>query len=95
MWPNAIPVLAYDTARVLDGGVFPRTDPFGAGLKAGLEQHPVHAEQRLAGPHTHIAGRTPRAPAVQRRLAPLRPGPDGALEFEGLFEPWDSRGLKS
>ena len=27
MWPNAIPVLAYDTARVLVEGMLPRADP--------------------------------------------------------------------
>ena len=37
LWPNAIPVLAYDTARVLVEGLFRAPILSGPGLKAGLE----------------------------------------------------------
>ena len=38
MWPNAIPVLAYDTARVLAEGLFRAPSLSGPGLKDGLEK---------------------------------------------------------
>lgn len=86
MWPNAIPVLAYDTARVLVEGLFRAPILTGPGLKAGLESIRFMPSS-TGGPHTHIA------------CAPYEHGMfrgdwllygrvrDGKLEFEGLFEP--------
>ena len=55
MWPNAIPVLAYDTARVLAEGLHRAPVLTGSGLKAGLEQIRF-MPSTTGGPHTHIAG---------------------------------------
>jgi len=88
MWPNAIPVLAYDTARVLVEGLFRAPILSGPGLKAGLETIRF-LPSATGGAHTHIA------------CAPYEHGmfrgdwllygrvTNGTLEFEGLFEPWE------
>ena len=88
MWPNAIPVLAYDTARVLVEGLFRAPILSGPGLKAGLESIRF-MPSGTGGAHTHIA------------CAPYEHGmfrgdwllygrvENGKLEFEGLFEPWE------
>ena len=88
MWPNAIPVLAYDTARVLAEGLFRAPILSGPGLKAGLESIRF-LPSATGGAHTHIA------------CAPYEHGMfrgdwllygrvrNGKLEFEGLFEPWE------
>ena len=73
MWPNAIPVLAYDTARVLAEGLHRAPVLTGWGLKAGLEQIRF-MPSTTGGPHTHIAGGPLRPPALQGRLAALRAG---------------------
>ncbi len=54
MWPNAIPVLAYDTARVLVEGLFRAPILSGPGLKAGLESIRF-MPSTTGGAHTHIA----------------------------------------
>ena len=86
LWPNAIPVLAYDTARVLAEGLFRAPTLSGPGLKDGLERIRFMSST-TGGPRTHIA------------CAPYEHGMfrgdwllygrvrDGTLEFEGLFEP--------
>jgi len=88
MWPNAIPVLAYDTARVLVEGLYRAPILSGPGLKAGLESIRF-MPSATGGAHTHIA------------CAPYEHGMfrgdwllygrvrNGNLEFEGLFEPWE------
>ena len=88
LWPNAVPVLAYDTARVLAEGLFRAPILTGEGLKAGLERIRF-MPSTTGGPHTHIA------------CAPFEHGMfrgdwllygrvrNNALEFEGLFEPWE------
>ena len=72
MWPNAIPVLAYDTARVLVEGLFRAPILSGPGLKAGPRAHPLHAEHHRRHPHPHRLLAV-RARDVPRRLAALRP----------------------
>jgi branched-chain amino acid transport system substrate-binding protein len=86
LWPNAIPVLAYDTARVLVEGLFRAPILSGPGLKAGLESIRF-LPSTIGGTQTHIA------------CAPYEHGmfrgdwllygrvTNGKLEFEGLFEP--------
>ncbi|HEY3831630.1 MAG TPA: ABC transporter substrate-binding protein [Acidimicrobiia bacterium] len=88
MWPNAIPVLAYDTARVLTEGLFRAPILSGPGLKTGLESIRF-LPSATGGARTHIA------------CAPYEHGMfrgdwllygrvhNGKLEFEGLFEPWE------
>ena len=88
MWPNAIPVLAYDTARVLVEGLFRAPILTGPGLKTGLESIRF-MPSATGGARTHIA------------CAPYEHGMfrgdwllygrvrNGQLEFEGLFEPWE------
>jgi hypothetical protein len=72
MWPNAIPVLAYDTARVLVEGIFRAPILSGPGMKGGTREHPFPAEQhrRQPDPHRVLAV---RARHVPRRLAAVRP----------------------
>ena len=89
LWPNAVPVLAYDTARVLVEGLFRAPILSGEGLKAGLERIRF-MPSTTGGRQTHIA------------CAPYEHGMfrgdwllygrvrNNALEFEGLFEPWES-----
>ena len=74
MWPNAIPVLAYDTARVLVEGLFRAPILVGPGPEGRARDDPLHAEhhRRTAHPHRVLAL---RARHVPRRLAALRPRP--------------------
>jgi branched-chain amino acid transport system substrate-binding protein len=88
LWPNAIPVLAYDTARVLIEGLFRAPVLSGPGLKAGLEAIRF-MPSTTGGPRTHIAC-SPYEHGMFRgdwllygRIA------NGKLQFEGLFEPWE------
>jgi ABC-type branched-subunit amino acid transport system substrate-binding protein len=88
MWPNAIPLLAYDTARVLVEAIVRAPILSGPGIKAGLEAIRF-MPSTTGGPHTHIA------------CAPYEHGmfrgdwllygrvTNGQLEFEGLFEQWE------
>jgi branched-chain amino acid transport system substrate-binding protein len=88
LWPNAIPVLAFDTSRVLVEGLFRAPILSGPGLKVGLESIRF-LPSATGGSHTHIA------------CAPYEHGMfrgdwllygrvhNGKLEFEGLFEPWE------
>ena len=71
MWPNAIPVLAYDTARVLVEGLFHAPILSGPGLKAGLETI-CFMPSTTGGEHAHRVLAL-RARHVLRRLAALRP----------------------
>jgi hypothetical protein len=71
---DAIPVLAYDTARVPAAGLFRAPTLSGPGLKEGLERIRF-MPSTTGGPRTHIAWGAARARHVQRRLAALRPGP--------------------
>jgi branched-chain amino acid transport system substrate-binding protein len=88
LWPNAIPVLAYDTARVLIEGLVRAPILTGEGLKAGLEQIRF-MPSTTGGPRAHIAC-SPHEHGMFRGdwllYGRVR---DGKLEFEGLFEPWE------
>ena len=72
MWPNAIPVLAYDTARVLVEGLFRAPILSGPGLKAGLETIRFMPSTTGGRAHAHRVLAV-RARDVPRRLAALRP----------------------
>jgi branched-chain amino acid transport system substrate-binding protein len=88
MWPNAIPLLAYDTARVLTEGLHRAPVLTGWGLKAGLEQIRF-MPSTTGGPHTHIAGGPQDHQLFKGDWLLYGRVEGGKLEFEGLFEPWE------
>jgi branched-chain amino acid transport system substrate-binding protein len=88
MWPNAIPLLAYDTARVLVEGLHRAPVLTGWGLKAGLEQIRF-MPSTTGGPQTHIAGGPHDHQLFKGDWLLYGRVTNGKLEFEGLFEPWD------
>ena len=88
MWPNAIPVLAYDTARVLVEGLHRAPVLTGWGLKAGLEQIRF-MPSATGGPQTHIAGGPFDHQLFKGDWLLYGRVRDGKLVFEGLFEPWE------
>ena len=88
MWPNAIPVLAYDTARVLVEGLFRAPILSGPGLKAGLETIRF-LPSATGGAHTHIACSPYEHGMFRGDWLLYGRVTNGALEFEGLFEPWE------
>jgi ABC-type branched-subunit amino acid transport system substrate-binding protein len=86
LWPNAIPVLAYDTARVLVEGLYRAPVLDGAGLKAGLEQIRF-MPSTTGGPHTHIACAPYDHNLFKGDWLTYGRVRSEKLEFEGLFEP--------
>ena len=86
MWPNAIPVLAYDTARVLAEGLFRAPSLSGPGLKDGLEKIRF-MPSTTGGPRTHIAAAPHEHGMFRGDWLLYGRVRDGKLEFEGLFEP--------
>jgi branched-chain amino acid transport system substrate-binding protein len=89
MWPNAIPLLAYDTARVLVEGLFRAPILSGPGVKAGLESIRF-MPSTIGGPRTHIACSPYEHGMFRGDWLLYGRVTDGKLEFEGLFEPGDS-----
>jgi len=88
LWPNAIPVLAYDTARVLVEGLFRAPILSGPGLKAGLES--IRFMPSTTGSaHTHIACSPYEHGMFRGDWLLYGRVTGGRLEFEGLFEPCD------
>ena len=88
LWPNAIPLLAYDTARVLVEAIVRAPVLSGPGIKAGLEMIRF-MPSTTGGAQTHIAC-SPYEHGMFRgdwllygRIV------NGELEFEGLFEQWE------
>jgi branched-chain amino acid transport system substrate-binding protein len=88
LWPNAIPVLAYDTARVLVEGLLRAPILTGEGMKTGLERIRF-MPSTTGGPHTHIACSPHEHGMFRGDWLLYGRVQDGKLEFEGLFEPWD------
>ena len=88
MWPNAIPVLAHDTARVLVEGLFRAPILSGPGLKEGLERIRF-MPSATGGAHTHIACSPYEHGMFRGDWLLYGRVRDGKLEFEGLFEPWE------
>src|SRR5205085_7271342 len=86
MWPNAIPVLAYDTARVLVEAIFRAPILSGTGVKAGLESIRF-MPSTTGGPRTHIACSPYEHGMFRGDWLLYGRVRDGALEFESLFEP--------
>ena len=88
LWPNAIPVLAYDTARVLVEGLFRAPVLSGPGLKAGLEAIRF-MPSTTGGPRTHIACSPYEHGMFRGDWLLYGRITNGKLQFEGLFEPWE------
>jgi branched-chain amino acid transport system substrate-binding protein len=88
MWPNAIPVLAYDTARVMAEGLFRAPILSGPGLKTGLESIRF-LPSATGGAHTHIACAPHEHGMFRGDWLLYGRVRNGALEFESLFEPAD------
>ncbi len=88
MWPNAIPVLAYDTARVLVEAIYRAPVLTGWGMKAGLEQLRF-MPSTTGGPRTHIAGGPYDHQLFKGDWLLYGRVKNATLEFEGLFEPWE------
>jgi branched-chain amino acid transport system substrate-binding protein len=88
LWPNAIPVLAYDTARVLVEGLFRAPILSGPGLKAGLESIRF-LPSATGGPRTHIAASAYEHGMFRGDWLLYGRVTNGKLEFEGLLEPWE------
>jgi branched-chain amino acid transport system substrate-binding protein len=88
MWPNAIPVLAYDTARVLVEALYRAPVLTGWGVKAGFEQIRF-MPSATGGPQTHIAGGPYDHQLFKGDWLLYGRVRKGELEFEGLFEPWE------
>ncbi len=88
LWPNAIPVLAYDTARVLVEGLFRAPILSGPGLKAGLETIRF-MPSATGGARTHIACSPYEHGMFRGDWLLYGRVTNGKLEFEGLFEPWE------
>ncbi len=88
MWPNAIPVLAYDTARVLTEGLFRAPILSGPGLNTGLESIRF-MPSATGGVHTHIACAPHEHGMFRGDWLLYGRVTNGKLEFEGLFEPWE------
>jgi ABC-type branched-subunit amino acid transport system substrate-binding protein len=89
LWPNAVPVLAYDTARVLAEGLFRAPILTGDGLKTGLERIRF-MPATTGGQHTHIACAPHEHGLFRGDWLLYGRVRNKALEFEGLFEPWES-----
>jgi branched-chain amino acid transport system substrate-binding protein len=88
LWPNAIPVLAYDTARVLVEGLFRAPILSGPGLKAGLESIRF-MPSTTGGARTHIACSPYEHGMFRGDWLLYGRVTGGRLHFEGLFEPLD------
>jgi branched-chain amino acid transport system substrate-binding protein len=85
MWPNAIPALAYDTARTLAEGLFRAPTLSGPGLKDGLERIRF-MPATVGGPRTHIAAAPHEHGMLRGDWLLYGRVRDAKLEFEGVFE---------
>jgi branched-chain amino acid transport system substrate-binding protein len=86
MWPNAIPVLAYDTARVMVEALHRAPILTGPGLKDGLERIRFMPSS-TGGPRTHIAAAPGDHNLFKGDWLLYGRVRDAKLEFEGLYEP--------
>jgi ABC-type branched-subunit amino acid transport system substrate-binding protein len=86
MWPNAIPLLAYDTARVMAEALHRAPILTGPGLKDGLERIRF-MPAATGGPRTHIACSPYDHKMFKGDWLLYGKITGGRLVFEGLFEP--------
>jgi len=85
MWPNAIPVLAFDTARLLVEALYRASVLTGWGVKQGIEKIRF-MPAATGGPRTHIAGGPSDHQLFKGDWLHYGRVADGRLEFVGLFE---------
>ena len=85
MWPNAIPVLAYDTARLLVEALYRASVLTGWGVKEGIEKIRF-MPAATGGPRTHIAGGPGDHQLFKGDWLHYGRVRDGKLEFVGFFE---------
>jgi ABC-type branched-subunit amino acid transport system substrate-binding protein len=88
MWPNAIPVLAYDTASLLVEALHRAPVLTGWGVKEGLEKIRF-MPAATGGPRTHIAGGPFDHQLFKGDWLHYGRVRNGKLEFAGLFEAAD------
>jgi ABC-type branched-subunit amino acid transport system substrate-binding protein len=86
MWPNAIPLLAFDTAAVLAEAMHRASNLSPWGMKEGLERIRFFPTA-TGGPRTHIAGAPGDHNLFKGDWLLYSRMVDGKLKFEGLFEP--------
>jgi len=86
MWPNAIPLLAYDTARVMAEAMHRAPILTGPGMKDGLERIRF-LPSTTGGPRTHIACSPWDHKLFKGDWLLYGRVASGRLEFEGLYEP--------
>ena len=86
MWPNAIPLLAYDTARVMAEALHRAPILTGPGVKDGLERIRF-LPAATGGPRTHIACSPYDHKMFKGDWLLYGRIAGGKLIFEGLFEP--------
>jgi branched-chain amino acid transport system substrate-binding protein len=86
LWPNAIPLLAFDTATVMAEAMHRATTLNPAGMKEGLERIRF-LPTATGGPRTHIAGAPGDHNLFKGDWLLYSRMVDGKLVFEGLFEP--------
>ena len=86
MWPNALPVLAYDTARVIAEALHRAPVLTGQGVKDGFERIRF-LPSTTGGPRTHIACSPWDHKMFKGDWLLYGRVRDGKLEFEGTFEP--------
>ncbi|MBM4265973.1 MAG: amino acid ABC transporter substrate-binding protein [Deltaproteobacteria bacterium] len=86
MWPNAIPLLAYDTARVMIEALHRAPILSGPGVKDGLERIRF-LPSTTGGPRTHIACSPYDHKMFKGDWLLYGRVRNEKLEFEGYFEP--------
>lgn len=86
MWPNAIPVLAYDTAWVIAEALHRAPVLDGRGVKEGFEKIRF-MPSATGGPRTHIACSTWDHKLFKGDWLFYSKIENGELKFEGYFEP--------
>ncbi len=85
LWPNAIPILVYDTACGARRRSLPGADPVGTGTEGRAREDSLHDEHDRR-PRTHIVCSPYEHGMFRGDWLLYGRVTDGKLEFEGLFE---------
>lgn len=85
LWPNAIPLLAYDTATVIAEAMHRATILSPLGMKEGFERIRF-LPTATGGPRTHIAGAPGDHNLFKGDWLLYSKMVDGKLQYEGLYE---------
>jgi ABC-type branched-subunit amino acid transport system substrate-binding protein len=86
LWPNAIPLLAYDTSMVIAEAMFRAPILTREGLRNGFERIRF-VPSATGGPRTHMAGAPGDHNLFKGDWLLLSAIRNGKLEFESLYEP--------